>query len=384
MGRWLRRIVSTAGSVLSAPMAVTPQGRAALRTALFVAQMLPLPVKPQEWSSSNPVREPVVFPLPDGQGEADIYRVPGRRKRAGVLVFLGINTAPRDDPRVVNLGYGLARAGFVAMFPWSPSMMEKRLNPADPEKLVHAFQYLRTKDEVDARRVGMGGFCVGASAVLVAASDARIHEGVAFVSSFGGYYDLGDLVAQISSKRSFHRNRVEPWGPDATAREVITNQLIESLEGEEREALARFFLSPGHRDGLSPEGLSRPGAAVYRLLDSLFSDDGSRTLTLEEARGLIPDLSPATLTDLKRISPSAHVGNLKAQLLVAHDREDTAVPSEESRRLADSVAPRGGVRHTEFSFFSHVTPNKKVGPLTFVKEAMKLFRYTYSLIRVAA
>ena len=111
MGRWLRRIVSTAGSVLSAPMAVTPQGRAALRTALFVAQMLPLPVKPQEWSSSNPVREPVVFPLPDGQGEADIYRVPGRRKRAGVLVFLGINTAPRDDPRVVNLGYGLARAG---------------------------------------------------------------------------------------------------------------------------------------------------------------------------------------------------------------------------------------------------------------------------------
>ena len=88
------------------------------------------------------------------------------------------------------------------------------------------------------------------------------------------------------------------------------------------------------------------------------------------------------LEDFDKISPSAWVGKLKARLLIAHDREDHAVPSEESRRLADALSDRGNLLYTEFSFFSHVTPDKPVGPFTFVKEAFKLFRYTYSIIRL--
>lgn len=59
------------------------------------------------------------------------------------------------------------------------------------------------------------------------------------------------------------------------------------------------------------------------------------------------------------------------------------VPAEESHRLADALSARKGISYTEF-FFSHVTPNKRVAPLTFAKEAFKLFRYVYSIIRVAS
>ena len=59
------------------------------------------------------------------------------------------------------------------------------------------------------------------------------------------------------------------------------------------------------------------------------------------------------------------------------------MPSEESRRLADALVTRGDLHYTEFSFFDHVTPDKAVGPLTFVKEAFKLFRYTYNIMRLA-
>ena len=107
-------------------LSLVSQGRAVFRAFLFVTQVLPLPMKPQQWMTAAPAREAVTFPLSSGQGEADVYRVPGGKRRAGLLFFMGINPAPRNDHRVVNLGYALARAGFVVMFPWSTSLMGKR------------------------------------------------------------------------------------------------------------------------------------------------------------------------------------------------------------------------------------------------------------------
>ena len=363
-------------------LALAPQGRAAVKSAFFVTQVLTLPIKPMEWITPDPVREAITFPLADGEGEADVYRIPDGKKRAAVLVFLGVNPAPRDDRRVVNLGNGLARAGFVAMFPWSPSMLEKRINPSEPDNMVRAFRHLRGLEYVDPERVGMGGFCVGASIALVAASDPRINEHVAFVNSFGAYYDVRDLLSQVSSKHSFYGQTVEPWDIRRDTREVFTNQLIKGLEEEsERETLTRIFID-NRPESLPPDGLSAEGKAVYQLLFSLATPDDGQRLTPDEAGRLIQKLPDRLLEDLNKISPSTHIGNLKARLLIAHDREDDAVPSEESRRLADALSERGDLQYTEFSFFSHVTPDKPVGPLTFVKEAFKLFRYTYSIIRL--
>ena len=348
-----------------------------------MTQVLPLPIKPQTWLSAEPVREDITFPLSDGDGTADIYRIADGKTRAGVLVTPGINPAPRDDHRIINLGKALASAGFVAMFPWSPSMMSKRFNLAEPDNLIRAFEYLRGLEYVDPDRVGMAGFCVGASMLIVAASDSRIRDGVNFVSDFGGYYDMRDLFKQISSNRSFYRQTVEPWDPNHLTEDLLTNHLIECLgEENEREMLTRIFIEKDSAQFPDLDGISTEGRAVYYLLDSLNANDEGQRLTLEEADGLVGDLPPSFLEELKTISPSAHIGDLKARLLIAHDREDNLVPAEESRRLADALSGRGRTRHTEFSFISHVTPDKRVGPFTFMKEVFKLFRYTYSIIRV--
>ena len=388
IGRWLRRISLTLGVLAFLFLnflAIAPQGKAITRSALFVTQVLTLPVKPMEWVTADPVRTPVTFPTPNGEREADIYRIPGSKKRAAVLVFLGVNPAPRNDKRVVNLGNGLARAGFVAMFPWSPSMFEKRIDPAEPDNLVWAFEYLRGRDYVDPDRVGMGGFCVGASLALVAASDTRINQHVRFVSAFGGYYNIRDLLKQISSNRSYYDGLVEHWDPDNDTEEVLTNQLIEGLDDEEeRRILARVFIEKRTAESAELDGLSREGESTYRVLSSLTTRDETQRLSLGEVERLIPDLPSGFLRDLDKISPSTNIGNLQARLLVAHDREDDLVPAEESRRLADAVADRGDLHYTEFSFFSHVTPDRAVGPLTMVKEAFKLFRYTYNIIRLAS
>ena len=159
---WARRLflaLVVFVSLLTLFLVVTPQGKAALSTSLFVFQVLDLSINPQPWLTGDPVREEVTVPLPDGVGEADIYRVDDGQRRAAVLLFLGANAAGRDDPDVINLGNALARAGFVTMFHWSPTMaLQHNIDPVELENLVWSFQYLAGLDFVDPDRVGLGGF----------------------------------------------------------------------------------------------------------------------------------------------------------------------------------------------------------------------------------
>ncbi|MBI4234059.1 MAG: dienelactone hydrolase family protein [Chloroflexi bacterium] len=362
---------------LVALLLLTDQGRVAIKTALFVPQVLPSsPVHPQEWFAPEPMRYEVHFPQDGGEGIADLYR-PARPGRYGaVLLFLGVNPAGRDDTRIVNLGKALARAGMVVMVPWSEGMAEKRVEPQEIERLVAAFQYLRGLELVDRNRVGMGGFCVGASLALVAAADASIRDQVAFVNFFGGYYDATDLIRQTASRTSFYGDATRPWEPGDLTREVVTWHLIAGLSNPaEREALTRAFVSGGSGAALDVSSLSQEASAAYFLL---------KGVSLEEARSYTRQLPAATQDLLRRISPSSYVGDLRARVLIMHDREDDLIPSQESRRLADALESRGNVYYTDFSFFQHMDPTRPVGRLTFAREAMKLFLHMFQVLRAGA
>ena len=69
-----------------------------------------------------------------------------------------------------------------------------------------------------------------------------------------------------------------------------------------------------------------------------------------------------------------------------HDRADTLVPSEESRRLADALGEDDGAYHTEFSLFTgeiqvHVDDSEGPRPLGYAREAMKFFLHMYNVLR---
>ncbi|MCH8897697.1 MAG: hypothetical protein IIC33_05325, partial [Chloroflexi bacterium] len=210
---------------------LAPPVRAATHTAFFVLQTLDAPFKPQPWFTRTPLREEVKYSRPDGQGVADIYRIPDNQRRAAVLIFLGANAAGRGDPDVINLGDALARTGFVVMFHWSPTMgLRYNIDPEEIEGLVHAFQYLLAQDFVDRGRAGMGGFSVGGSFALVAAADSRIRDDVVFVNSFGAYYDAQDLFLQIASRSRLNDPESGPWDVDRLTWLVFANALSETLD----------------------------------------------------------------------------------------------------------------------------------------------------------
>ncbi len=358
-------------SVLTIFIAVTPQGKAGLRAALFVPQVLDVPIKPQPWFTGDPVRHEVKYPQDTGTGVADVYRIPDSERRAAVLLFLGANAAGRNDEDVVNLGEALARSGFVVMFHWSPTMaLQHNIDPAEIDNLVRAFQFLEQQEWVDPERVGIGGFCVGASFSLVAAADPRIRDRVRFVNAFGPYFDAGDLLLQVVTRSRIDQGVRTPWEPDSLTLKVFANELIETVDDPvDRSLLTRVFVN-GESADLS--ALTPPARNIAKLIDGV---------SPEEAAELYNELPKDFLAAMDRISPSRYVSDLKAKLLVLHDRDDRLVPSAESRRLAAAMQERGGIRYTELLSFDHVRPTSGTGAWDLLNEGFKLYRHMYGVMR---
>ena len=372
---WLLQALVLLAALLTLFIALTPQGRAGFHTGLFVLQVLDLPIKPQAWFTAEPLRHEAHYPSSEGTAVADVYRPPDGKPRAAVALFLGANAAGRDDPDVINLGNALARAGYVAMFHWSPAMaLQANIEPAETGNLVWAFQYLSEREYVDPQRAGLGGFCVGASFALVAAADPRIRDNVAFVNAFGPYFDAETLLLQAASRSVVYDGQRTPWEPDSLTMRVLANELIETLDDPaDAAALRRRYLDGQPLTAAERDALSPPAGAVSRLLDGA---------TPAEAAALYATLPAGFRADLAAISPSSHVDNLRARLLVMHDRHDRLVPAAESRRLRAAAGGRGNdVRYTEVLAFEHVRPEG--GLWAMLREGARLYRHMYDIIRIA-
>ena len=161
-----------------------------------------------------------------------------------MLLSVGASPLGLDDPNVINLGNALVRAGYVVMFHWMPTVgLDGNLSPTEPDKLVWAVLHLEEQDYVDAERVGMGGFCVGASFALVAAADHRIRDRVAFVNAFGPFFDAEELLLQATSRTVEYGGESTPWEPNPLTVRVLANELIETLQdSSDVEVLSRRYL----------------------------------------------------------------------------------------------------------------------------------------------
>ena len=364
-----------AGALLTLFIALTPQGKAGFHTVLFLTQVLDTPVKPQAWFTDEPLRQEVRYPSPEGTSIAQVYRIPDGEPRASVVLALGVYDQGFDGHEVVNLGYALARAGYVVMYHWSPSMgLRYRIEPDELGNLVSAFVYLDGQDYSDSERVGIGGFCVGASFALIAASDDRIRHRVHFVNALGPYFDAELFLLQAASRSVEHGGLRKQWEPENLTIRVLANELIDTLEdSRDTKILSAAYDRDKPSRYLEKEGLSYQGIKVAELVEGVEPAYASE---------LVSSLPKSFREDLARISPSAHISGVQARILVMHDRDDRLVPAEESRRLVEATRGRLNVRHTELLAFDHVVPTGG-GILTIIRQAATLYRHMYEIIRIA-
>ena len=374
--RWLLSLLAVIGVLLTLLMLLTPQARTAFHTALFVMQVLEMPVQAQSWFTDEPLRHRVHFPTSGGASETEVYRLPDGNPRPAVVLSTGVVTKGLSDPRVVNLGNALSRAGIVVMIYWSPEMaLRHQLSANEPDRMVSAYLYLAEQDYVDPERVGIGGFSAGAAFALIAAADPRIRDRISLVNVFGPYFDAETLLLQATSRSVVYEGERRQWEPDWHAMQVLATELIDVLKDPEEVALLTRRYVNGHT--VSSEelgGLSPQGHMIVRLLDGV---------SLEEAKTIYALLPPGKRRELAEISPSTYIRDVRARVLVLHDYNDSMVPSAESRRLMEALKSRGNIRFTEVRSFDHATLDRS-NVLAYLGDAVRLYWHMYEIVRVAS
>ena len=383
--RWLRRVGLILVVALISLVAWEPT-RVAMQTAVMLPNLLDAGPKPLNLFSEAPIRTSIPYRTAVPGADPDLAELwlpawaSADRPAGAMLLVFGVNNLGRNHPAIVRVADGLARTGVAVLVPDSRTLLEGRLEPGEIDGVVHAFQLLATRPEVDPERLGIVGFSVGGSLALLAAADDRIASRVRWVNAFGAFADAGTYLASVSAHayRAGDGSAVA-WQPTPLALEVYVNFLLSQVtDAADRQALEGAFAQPiraGQKPAADPglrRGLeSEAGRAVHDLFTAS---------SLEAAEAAIAELPAASLRFIDAISPARHVDGLRAEVYLMHETEDHHVPFVESRALASAYERAGLLRaHTEFRLFDHVQPDD-LDPAAAAPELWKLLLHLRTLM----
>ena len=261
-------------------------------------------------------------------------------------------------------------------------MRSFRVSSADIDEIRRAYEAFLFLNEVRlSSSCGLFGFSYGAGPTLIAASRPAIREKVRFLVSFGGYYDLRNVLSFIATghfeyggRRYFHppqeygkwvflaSNR--DWVRSARDRAVLTEIVQKKLRDEK----ARIDL-------LIPQ-LGPERKTVLALLSH--NDFNQTEKILNDMRGEIR-------STLDSLSVAATIKDLRADLILAHGEGDDLIPFTETLRLAQNAPDRRKVSLRILKSYAHMDPEKQ--EVSFkniimhqIPEAWKLLVLVYQLM----
>ncbi|HET7876730.1 MAG TPA: hypothetical protein VFN71_14500 [Methylomirabilota bacterium] len=262
--------------------------------------------------------------------EADLYG-PSRR-RAALLLVHGLSPSGRRHPDLVRLANLLAQRGQLVLVPHFEGLAAFRLSGDEVAEIRAALEYLRGLHGA----VGVAGFSFGAGPALLAAADL---PGLRLAASFGGYADLRDVIAYVTTgvyrlddrRYAARQEEYNRWKLLA----LLSGFLGDRRDQERIERLARIRLANPAEETPALEASRGPeGRAVLALV-----------LNRNEAAvdPLIASLPAGAREAMAHLSPLAAVPRLSGKLLIAHGADDPSIPFTESLRLAGAAGGRARV-----------------------------------------
>lgn len=358
-------------SLLATSCLTAAQERAVFKTALLLTEVLPqIPIKPLS-TLGNPIsQERTVYSGRDAALVGDLFLPDGEGPYGAILIYLGI-ASPADDPYAQALVRGLAQQGIVVLIHQSRRMEAGIIDPVEIEGIIEALVYLRERPEVDRKRIGILGFSVGAGLALRAAADPRVRSDVAFVHSFGGYYDAARVLSAVTTEQVVVNGKAEEWVPDPLAATLFQHALLATVEDETERAQLQAALAG---EAEPPDTPSQRG----RTLLALYANGDPR----ETQRILASD--PDLVGWLQEISPAAALEDITARLYIAHDHADAFLPNSESLDLAEAAREHTTVVFRSFVLFAHLYPTNDGDQLIFLREVWNLYWHVVAVLAEVA
>lgn len=213
-----------------------PATRIAARTFLLLPSFFAsLPQSPFDRISAGPAQEVVDLQPVDGYVRAHVYR-PRSGRHPALIISLGIDPSPPDDPRIVRLLDGLSRAGLVAILVESEALNQDRLYPDSPLALTEAVEFADSRTYVRTDRVGLFGFSIGGSMALLAGAQPSVRDRLRLIEAFGAYDTLADATVSVATHTLEVDRVVRRWQPDAIAQTHLANALLNALPDQSEPA----------------------------------------------------------------------------------------------------------------------------------------------------
>ncbi|MPZ13130.1 MAG: hypothetical protein GEU73_01670 [Chloroflexi bacterium] len=315
---------------------------------LLLSQELPqVPVKPLHALSAEPSQQHVRFLAEHGPVVGDLFGASDARdeasadSRPAVIIALGVWLPERDRPMLLRFADSLARLGYVVLWPRSTALDAGASIPEDPGTFVASIGYLEGLPAVDRERISIVGISMGASIALVAASNPGVADRVRAVVSLGGYYDTVAYLQSLATHSTHLDGEAIAWQPSQDA--------------------------------------VRQADAVLRAMGLAASAAVLEAPTREEAQSRLGAIPPAERQALQRLSPAAHLGTLRAEVFVLHDRTDPYVPYTESVELERALLEGqvGRFLLTEMIQHAHVADEMTWQTAL---EVAQLYRFVYAVV----
>lgn len=303
------------------------------KTVLFISESFPqIEYKPLSSITQEPTHSKFELDSKNGKVAVDLftpkekYTPKSKKEKPAIIIAMGVKTAEKDEPLILNFGETLSRLGHVVLWPRLKLLDEGVSLPEDPDTFITAFEYLEKQDFVDKNRISFVGFSVGSSIALVAAEDPGISDKIHSLIFFGGYYDIFDYLENLASKSMIIDGKRVSWEPS----EGAVNHFREILETKKA---------------------------------------GSFEMVVKE--------KPSPLRDF---SPKENIGNFKARIFILHEVSDSYVPYAESIKLSNNLSKDVQKTYLLANLFEHVQPKKSFS-LETLKEFLNLYGFVAQVFR---
>ena len=278
---------------------------------------------------------------------ADLYR-PAETIRAAIVLVPGAAEAGKDDPRLVAFAQTLARTGFLVLVPQIEQIQQFRLRPDNSLDIVEAFQVLQRQLPVQTTvSTGLGAFSYAAGPAILAALNETIRSDVDFVLAIGGYYDIRQVMAFISTGRYQRDDRMVALTPHPFTRLLFILSHMDLLAPRDKALIHSYIERYRHRpEELDLEQVSAElGVEGRSLLALMQNTDLSR---VEDLYMSLPQRVRENLDGLDMAQQD--LSRLHARLLLIHGRDDNLIPYTQSLQLAKHVPAAdvyvvGGLQH---------------------------------------
>lgn len=378
--RWLVAFMAvTLGAIILAPI----MWDAVLSGLLMVEVLQPLRPGPTRWVTRSPQEARVTFSGGDRVMQANLYAPAGGGRRAGVVLVHGVVETGKDDPRMVWLARLLARSGFVVLVPDFLGFKSLRLRVSDIREMSDAVVYLHSlRERILPDRIGMIGFSYGAGPMLIAAADPRLEGRLKFVVSFGGYYDLVQVIKFVTTGYYQYGEENGYTKPSDYTRWIFLRYNLDLLRDPVDQAILGRLAGTndlGRPDEslAPPSDLTPEGRSVYNLLVNRDP---------EKVEALVSRLAPSIREMIEQLSPSRRISRLSAYAIIVHSDPDPFIPHTESLALAKALGYGGRVRLDIVRLFRHVRPELPETTLgnffrVYVPQGLNIYRLIFDLLR---